>query len=70
MQYKTNLKKLLWAKRISQQRLAEMLNTSQSRVSAYVLGKEKPNESRVQVMRSMLSSRLYFKRIKNEIGNT
>lgn len=64
MKYKTNLKKLLWLKRMTQQGLADELNTSQSRVSAYVLGKERPGKARVEVMRRLVGSTLYFKQLR------
>lgn len=64
MKYKTNLKKLLWQKRMTQQALADKLGTSQSRTSAYVLGKEKPGAARIEVMRGLVGKKLYFKDIK------
>ncbi len=64
MKYKTNLKHLLWQKRMTQQALADKLGTSQSRTSAYVLGKEKPGAARIEVMRELLSKKLYFKELK------
>lgn len=60
MKYKTNLKKLLWQKRMTQQALADKLGTSQSRTSAYVLGKEKPSPARLEVMRGLVGGNLYF----------
>lgn len=64
VKYKTNLKKLLWQKRMTQQSLADKLGTSQSRTSAYVLGKEKPGAARIEVMRGLVGKKLYFKDIK------
>lgn len=64
MKYKTNLAQRLRAKRMSQRGLAEMLGTSQSRTSAYSLGKEKPGATRIEQMRIILGKSLYFKRIE------